>query len=640
MPQNRASLMGTSVLVLAAIGLHPAAPASGWTGPAPVATTTQDSLDPRLAVDSAGKACVVWRERTGGSNFQIWYTTNAGGAFALPVQISQGGSPQCYAPVVVVSGTDVHTAWTSDQAGTNNFEIWYRKNAEGTWGPILNASNTSIKSLRPNMAIGDGVGPVVVWDEALYADDNYDTFFAEWTGSAFSAALNISNTAGGPVYGSTNVNVVVAPNGDVTAAWADRITGDYHVNARRRVGGVWHPRQEISTIAIGPTTPGMVVGSDSRVHVVYSSGDAIWYQQWNGSAWTAASSLPGGLPSPLRPRIAIDANGVLHVVCDNQNEIYYTTNFGGPWNGWVNISNLPGTQSINADIGCGGGLLTVTWQENSNGAGGTGVFNTWYTTAPAPTAGPTGTIAGTVRDAFGCPVAGAVVAAGPYQGTSGPNGTYWLTGVAVGTYSASATRAYFAGQTVNGVTVNANQTTTLDFTITSLPPEPLAWFRATPSSTTNTLRWQNPASGNFGGTTIRYKTTGYPTGPTDGELVVELPGSPSDTQRHDHAGLVVGLTYYYAAFAHDDRPVWTYAAGANAAAMPSGPADFDGDGDVDLGDFSLFQMCFNGPNTPPALPGCAAPDVDADGDVDLSDFAVFQACFNGPNRTPVPGCAH
>jgi len=63
--------------------------------------------------------------------------------------------------------------------------------------------------------------------------------------------------------------------------------------------------------------------------------------------------------------------------------------------------------------------------------------------------------------------------------------------------------------------------------------------------------------------------------------------------------------------------------------------DFDDDGDVDLEDFALFQICFNGPNRPPALPTtCGESDVDGDADVDLSDFAAFQACFNGPNRRP------
>ncbi len=63
-------------------------------------------------------------------------------------------------------------------------------------------------------------------------------------------------------------------------------------------------------------------------------------------------------------------------------------------------------------------------------------------------------------------------------------------------------------------------------------------------------------------------------------------------------------------------------------------SDFDRDGDVDLADFSQFQVCFNGPNRP-AGKGCAVnADLDNDSDVDLLDFATLQTCFNGPNRPP------
>jgi PKD repeat protein len=64
------------------------------------------------------------------------------------------------------------------------------------------------------------------------------------------------------------------------------------------------------------------------------------------------------------------------------------------------------------------------------------------------------------------------------------------------------------------------------------------------------------------------------------------------------------------------------------------PGDFDRDGDVDLSDFSIFQLCFNGPNRAPSINCPVSADLDGDSDVDLSDFGTFQSCFNGPNRPP------
>ncbi len=68
-------------------------------------------------------------------------------------------------------------------------------------------------------------------------------------------------------------------------------------------------------------------------------------------------------------------------------------------------------------------------------------------------------------------------------------------------------------------------------------------------------------------------------------------------------------------------------------------ADFNGDGDIDLGDFANMQICYNGPNRAPTLPAsCTQQDLDGDADVDLADFAIFQGCFNGPNRIPATSC--
>ena len=71
---------------------------------------------------------------------------------------------------------------------------------------------------------------------------------------------------------------------------------------------------------------------------------------------------------------------------------------------------------------------------------------------------------------------------------------------------------------------------------------------------------------------------------------------------------------------------WAGAAGGDGV-----PADFDGDGDVDLSDFAAFAQCFGGSNLPPASgcpPGVDA-DLDGDGDVDLADFAIFSQNFTG-----------
>lgn len=57
--------------------------------------------------------------------------------------------------------------------------------------------------------------------------------------------------------------------------------------------------------------------------------------------------------------------------------------------------------------------------------------------------------------------------------------------------------------------------------------------------------------------------------------------------------------------------------------------DCDGDGDVDLDDFTDFAACFEGPGAGLPEVDCTCFDSDADADIDLGDFVEFQVAFTG-----------
>ncbi len=78
----------------------------------------------------------------------------------------------------------------------------------------------------------------------------------------------------------------------------------------------------------------------------------------------------------------------------------------------------------------------------------------------------------------------------------------------------------------------------------------------------------------------------------------------------------------------DDIEIW--------AATQAPPGDFDGDGEVDLDDFTRFTQCLAGPEATPDPPDpisvehcLGAFDFDEDTDVDLTDFGTFQEVLAG-----------
>ncbi|MDO8588244.1 MAG: sugar-binding protein [Armatimonadota bacterium] len=100
----------------------------------------------------------------------------------------------------------------------------------------------------------------------------------------------------------------------------------------------------------------------------------------------------------------------------------------------------------------------------------------------------------------------------------------------------------------------------------SAPPGPLTTFSAAPGDAEVNLAWTNPMDGNYTGTTVRYKTDGYPASPTDGSLVCDRANTPGSSDSFVHTGLANGVTCYYAAYAHD--VISNYSAASNASATP------------------------------------------------------------------------
>ncbi len=67
------------------------------------------------------------------------------------------------------------------------------------------------------------------------------------------------------------------------------------------------------------------------------------------------------------------------------------------------------------------------------------------------------------------------------------------------------------------------------------------------------LTWQNPSDADFAGTLIRVRTGHFPVSKRDGDLVVNLPGSPGAEESFVHQPTDNGTSYYYAAYTYDDR---------------------------------------------------------------------------------------
>lgn len=319
-------------------------------------------------------------------------------------------------------------------------------------------------------------------------------------------------------------------------------------------------------------------------------------RQYMGS-WGAEIPLVSGM-WPVRQHIAINDSGQVMLMWDSDSQIYsmlYTPGVGpgpmklvstGGYSGSCNVCAIPGTNKFYMVVG----------KDTNRVVGRRWIGDNWLAEEESVSAGLAGAF--TVDPAVACDSAGALYCVWEYWGNDKPQIYYsTLTTPSIVRTRTQFNRIGYVNGRVSDDTflISNGGAGTLNYTITSNA----AWVAPVPASGSATRAQDNNI-------TLRYNLAGLVPGSYNATITIAAAGASNSPKT-----ILVSLQV-----------------------LPL-KQDFDGDGDVDLDDFSRFQSCFNGPNrAPPAVGGCSAADFDGDADVDLDDFSTFQMCYNGPNRVP------
>jgi len=266
-------------------------------------TRKTESVD--MALDSSGVPHFVWAENT-----QTPYSHTLYYSSTHLVAIQEiAHANEVLIPVIAV-GNKVHVVWLQGK-----YDIMYsNKNiASGAWSPATNIRTSPTSAQDPNIAV-DGNTVHVVWSEGADPEDidvkyKNSVNWPGWSGAPYTVYHgSILGQGAGyrPDIAARGSNVYV-----VWCAYKDR--GEQYVRFRQSTDG--------------------------------------------GSSWSTSQLISGGAlaanataPTFLRPGIAVDTNGKLHVafngsttgVNGKEHIFYVSSKQGGGWRTRQNVTSLGG----------------------------------------------------------------------------------------------------------------------------------------------------------------------------------------------------------------------------------------------------------------------------------------------------------
>lgn len=525
---------------------------------------------------------------------------------------------------------DIHITWENWDSTPNTG--WTRSTNGGTsFQPYIELTSFPASAKAPRIApVGAANSPDVML--VVANPDERRIYTNRFNGTTWSGQANtgISYATEYQVFGICRSPL----DGSI---WAGNDSGDETVTVINNAFGPW-----TSTQVANP-------GFFARQSVAVNEGGQVMVCWEYNSTWSSRIYTPGiGWGSIQVVDGAGGFGAVVAVPGTNWFYSVYSQGGSGPvrirgrlhsngaWGPAEVISGgLPDAQALDPRVAIATDrTLLCCWEWWGNGNA-----EAWYSVRSALGAPTTGTLAGTVKDQYGASLSYAsIVTTNGGAGGSNASGTFSFASP-VGTSNVTASRQFYTPHTISGVSVSNGSTTNLDFVLSGQAPADVSSLAITPGVEKNTLNWTNPGSPQLTATRIVYKTTGFPTSPTDGTVLIEdaaAPGSPRSTV---HTGLTNGVTYYYRAYTYFQDVSRFYAGGVNGSATPAIRADFDRDGDVDLSDFAVLQRCLSGTSVPPTAP-CTLADLDAvpDSDVDNTDVNLFLGCLSGPDVYAAPTC--
>jgi hypothetical protein len=133
-----------------------------WSTPVDLSTSGQDANSPQVSVDSTGLAIAVWNRSDGSKNLIQSSTSQSGGTWSTPVDLSTSGQ-SANSPQVSVDSTGLAIAVWNRSDGSKNIIQSSTSQSGGTWSTPVDLSTSGQSAYDPQVSVDSTGLATAVW---------------------------------------------------------------------------------------------------------------------------------------------------------------------------------------------------------------------------------------------------------------------------------------------------------------------------------------------------------------------------------------------------------------------------------------------------------------------------------------------
>jgi hypothetical protein len=309
----------------------------------------------------------------------IYYlsSSDTGATWSVPAKVSGNGSACSYASVASGNDGSVNIVW-QDKSGQAEEEIFYTRSADGgkSWSNPINISNTPTQSSEPKLAIGNDNALHIVWIDALSGAKSPDLYYvvSKDGGKTWTERGDLSNTPGK----CANPAIAVSANGTVHIAWLDESGGESHPDIlyTYNAGGGFAKWQNISNSPRVSAHPSLACGSNNKVYLVWSDNSRkekaadIWCVIGHDGKFRAPLNISTTPGISMHATIAADPHGRTAIAWSDSSDspkapnIWARTGHEGAFSNVMEIYQSD-AQSDHPSVALTGKKAYVVWEERS-----------------------------------------------------------------------------------------------------------------------------------------------------------------------------------------------------------------------------------------------------------------------------------